>query len=110
MDAAVDCYGAFVVGTPPADSPVKVASPVDQLPGLRAPLLGLFGRQDTHPTPEQVVELEETLTAAGKPHEFHSYEDAGHAFFALDRPSYRVAAANDGWERIAAFYDSHLGG
>src|SRR5665648_422862 len=75
-----------------------------------APLLGLFGQEDSHPSPEQVAELDEILTAHGKPHEFHSYDDAGHAFFAVDRPAYRVAAANDGWERIAAFYTTHLGG
>ncbi|HEY5196129.1 MAG TPA: dienelactone hydrolase family protein [Solirubrobacteraceae bacterium] len=109
LDAAVDCYGAFVVGTPPAAFPLKVTNLVDQLPQLRAPLLGLFGTEDSYPSPEQVVELDEILTANGKPHEFHSYDDAGHAFFAVDRPSYRVAAANDGWERITAFYAAHLG-
>ena len=25
-------------------------------------------------------------------------------------PAYRVAAANDGWERIEAFFAAHLGG
>ncbi|MGI8411194.1 MAG: dienelactone hydrolase family protein [Solirubrobacteraceae bacterium] len=110
IDAVVDCYGAFVVGDPPEESPLKVTNLVDQLPGLRAPLLGLFGREDSHPSPEQVAELDEILTAADKPHEFHSYDDVGHAFFAVDRPSYRVAAANDGWERIATFYATHLGG
>jgi carboxymethylenebutenolidase len=109
VDAAVDCYGAFVVGTPPDGFPLQVKNLVDQLPQLRAPLLGLFGKDDSYPSPAQVAELDEILTANGKPHEFHSYEDAGHAFFAVDRPSYRVAAANDGWERIAAFYASHLG-
>jgi hypothetical protein len=49
-------------------------------------------------------------TRAITSHEFHRYDDAGHAFFSPDRPSYRVAAANDGWERIAAFYTTHLGG
>ena len=110
VDAAVDCYGAFVVGTPPEGFPLKVTNLVDQLPGLRAPLLGLFGADDSHPSPGQVAELDEILTANKKPHEFYSYDDAGHAFFAFDRPSYRLAAANDGWERIAAFYATHLGG
>jgi carboxymethylenebutenolidase len=110
LDAAVDCYGAFVTGTPPEDFPLKVTNLVDQLPNLRAPLLGLFGNEDRFPTPEQVDELDEILTAAGKPHEFHRYDDAGHAFFSVDRPSYRVAAANDGWERIEAFYGKYLGG
>jgi carboxymethylenebutenolidase len=109
VDAVVDCYGAFVVGTPPDGFPVKVTNLVDQLPNLRAPLLGLFGNDDSYPSPEQVTELDEILTANDKPHEFHRYDDAGHAFFAVDRPSYRVAAANDGWEQIAAFYASRLG-
>jgi carboxymethylenebutenolidase len=110
LDAAVDCYGAFVTGTPPEGYPLQVNNLVDQLPGLRAPLLGLFGVEDTHPSPDEVAELDKLLTENDKPHEFHSYDDAGHAFFAVDRPAYRVAAANDGWERIAAFYGTHLGG
>ena len=108
LDAAVDCYGAFVTGDPPAGSPVAVNNLVDKLPGLRAPLLGLFGKEDKTPSPEHVRELDERLSSLDKRHEFHSYDDAGHAFFAVDRPSYRVAAANDGWERIAAFFSTHL--
>ena len=109
LEAAVDCYGAFVVGTPPEGFPMKVTNLVDQLPRLSCPLLGLFGNEDQHPSPAQVDELEGILKDLGKPHEFHRYEEAGHAFFAVDRPSYRVAAANDGWERIEAFYGKHLG-
>jgi carboxymethylenebutenolidase len=109
VDAAVDCYGAFVTGTSPEGSPVRFTNLVDQLPNLRAPLLGLFGKEDSYPSPEQVAELDQILTANDKPHEFHSYDDAGHAFFAVDRPSYRVAAANDGWEQIKKFYGTYLG-
>ena len=35
-------------------------------------------------------------------------DDAGHAFFATDRPSYRPAAANEGWSRIFAFLEHRL--
>ncbi|WP_328885436.1 dienelactone hydrolase family protein [Streptomyces sp. NBC_00316] len=109
LDAAVDCYGAFVTGIVPEGFPLKVVNLVDQLPQLRAPLLGLFGEEDKFPSQEQVAELEQILTEHGKDFEFHSYEGAGHAFFAVDRPSYDVAAANDGWEKITAFYAKHLG-
>ena len=109
LDAAVDCYGAFVTGTPPAEFPLQVTNLVDQLPNLRCPLLGLFGNEDRYPSPEQVAELREILSANGKQFEFHSYDGAGHAFFAPDRPSYRVAAANAGWEQIAAFFGEYLG-
>jgi carboxymethylenebutenolidase len=110
LAAAVDCYGAFVVGDPPAEHPLNVTNLVDQLPDLRAPLLGLFGNEDKFPSPEQVDELDQILDRENKPHEFHRYDDAGHAFFANDRPAYRVEAANDGWERIETFYANHLGG
>jgi carboxymethylenebutenolidase len=109
LDAAVDCYGAYVTGTPSPEFPLKVTNLVDELPNLRCPLLGLFGNEDSYPSPEQVDELEQLLQAHGKTYEIHRYDDAGHAFFAVNRPSYRVAAANDGWERIAEFYAAHLG-
>jgi carboxymethylenebutenolidase len=108
LDAAVDCYGAYVTGTPPKEWPVPITNLVDQLPGLRCPLLGLFGKDDKFPSPEQVAELDRILSENGKEHEFHSYDDTGHGFFAVDRPSYRVVAAEDGWQRIAAFYGKHL--
>jgi carboxymethylenebutenolidase len=110
LDAAVDCYGAFVVGTPPEGFPLQVTSFPEQIPALRCPLLGLFGNEDSHPGPADVDELERLLKEAGKTYEFHRYDDAGHAFFSVDRPSYRVAAALDGWERIETFFGTYLGG
>ena len=65
-------------------------------------------RRTQYPSPGQVAELEEALKAAGKTYEFHSYPNAGHAFFSVNRPAYRVEAANDGWERIFAFYGKYL--
>jgi carboxymethylenebutenolidase len=108
LDAAVDCYGAFVVGTPPEGFPLQVGPLVDRVGDLRCPLLGLFGGEDSYPSPADTAVLEQALTAAGKPFEFHTYDDAGHAFFATDRPSYRPMAAKDGWQRIWAFFGRHL--
>jgi carboxymethylenebutenolidase len=108
LDAAVDCYGGFVVGTPPEGHPLKVGPLTDRIPDLRCPLLGLFGAEDKSPSPEHVAELERLLQEAGKTYEFHSYEGAGHSFFSTDRPAYRPEAATDGWRRIFAFFDRHL--
>jgi carboxymethylenebutenolidase len=108
LDAAVDCYGAFVVGEIPAGMPLKVTPIVDKTPNLSCPLLGLFGEEDSYPSPAQVAELEEALKANGKTYEFHSYPNAGHAFFSVNRPAYRPEAANDGWEKIFAFYGKYL--
>jgi carboxymethylenebutenolidase len=110
LDAAVDCYGAFVVGSPPEGMPLSVTPIIDKAPDLRCPLLGLFGNDDQFPSPAEVDEIERALEAAGKTFEFHRYDGAGHAFFAVDRPSYRPEAAVDGWERIFSWFGRYLGG
>lgn len=108
LDAAVDCYGAFVVGEPPQDHPLQVGPIIDKAPDLSCPLLGLFGVEDKFPSPDDVAAIERELTRLGKDFEFHSYDDAGHAFFSVDRPSYRPHAANDGWQRVLTWFDRHL--
>ena len=108
LDAAVDCYGAFVVGNPPDGFPLQVKPIGHMTPKLSCPLLGLFGEEDKYPSPEHVAELEALLDEHGKTHEFHSYEGAGHAFFSVDRPAYRPEAATDGWARILAWFDRYL--
>jgi carboxymethylenebutenolidase len=106
VDAAVDCYGAFVVGSPPAGSSVRTLE--DKIGNLSSPLLGLFGIEDTHPAPAETAQLEELLKQHGKTYEFHTYENAGHGFFATDRQSYRVEAAVQGWDEITDFFGKYL--
>ncbi len=108
LDAAVDCYGAFVVGTPPEGMPLKVGPIKHLIKNLSCPLLGLFGADDQYPSPEQVAELEQELKDQGKTYEFTSYEGAGHAFFNVTRPAYRPEAALDGWQRIFTWFGRYL--
>lgn len=106
VDAAVDCYGAFVVAAPP--EPYKMKPVVNLAGDLRCPLLGLFGAEDTYPSTEEVAELEKVLKDLGKTYEFHTYEGAGHAFFSTDRTSYRPEAAIDGWQRVFGWFGRYL--
>jgi carboxymethylenebutenolidase len=108
LDAAVDCYGAFVTGTPPEGMPLKVTPLVHLTKDLSCPLLGLFGADDQAPSPQHVAELEQELKAQGKTYEFHSYDGAGHAFFNVARPAYRPEAAIDGWQRIWTWFGRYL--
>src|SRR3954454_2002132 len=96
VDAAVDCYGD--------------RADISLAPNLRCPLLGLFGEDDQSPSPDDVAAMTKALEANGKTFDFHSYERAGHAFFSVDRPSYRVDAAKDGWKQIWNFFGTHLKG
>jgi carboxymethylenebutenolidase len=108
LDAAVVCYGAFIVGETPEGLPPR--ENLGNLAGsMSGAVLGLFGNDDVYPTPEQVDELERLLKEAGKPYDFHRYDGAGHAFFSVDRTAYRPEAAVDGWEKIRTFYAANLG-
>jgi len=108
LDSAVDCYGAFVVNSPPAEMPLKVTPVIGLVGELSCPLLGLFGADDSFPSPEETAQIEEALAEHGKNYEFHTYEDAGHAFFSVDRTAYRAEAAIDGWDRIWTFFGKYL--
>ena len=85
LDAAIDCYGGFVAEEPPADYGLAARPFLDRVKDLSCPLLGLFGAEDQHPSPEHVAALARALEEAGKTFEFHTFDDAGHAFFAVDR-------------------------
>ena len=108
LDAAVDCYGAYVVMDTPADSSVRFTSLVPVLENLSCPLLGLFGADDAYPSPEQTETLRATLEQFNKSFKFHTYDGAGHAFFNVDRPSYRPDVAREAWGEIWRFFAEHL--
>ncbi len=105
LDGVIDCYGAFVAVDPPADSPLKMTSVIGEIGALRGEFLGLFGAEDQYPSVEQNELLAAALSAAGKTFTIRTYEGAGHGFFAVDRPSYRPEAANEGWKEILSFLE-----
>src|SRR5690349_2260716 len=51
FDAAVDCYGAFIVEDPPEGMPKAMKPILDLASNLSCPLLGLFGLDDRFPAP-----------------------------------------------------------
>jgi carboxymethylenebutenolidase len=79
------------------------------LPSLKAPVLGLWAGKDGFVTPAVVGELDRQLTALGKPHDFHTYPDAQHAFFNDTRPEvHDPAASQDAWKRTIEFFRREL--
>jgi len=108
IDAAVNCYGGGVAEGAAGLSARMPADPLDFTKDLSCPLLGLFGRDDKRPSPEQVARTEAELKKYGKTYEFHMYDNAGHAFFSTERPSYRQAAAVDGWKKVFQWYEKYL--
>lgn len=110
FDAIVDCWGGNVVVDDPKDlSPMRPVAPIDLTEKMTAPLLGIFGNEDQRPSPDQVNRTEEVLKKLGKAYEFHRYDGVGHGFFAAERPAYRAEQATDGWRKVYAFLDKHIG-
>ena len=108
VDAAVDCWGGGVTQGQDQLTAAMPRWPIEFTEGLNCPLLGLFGDEDTRPSPQDVAETEAELKRLGKNYEFHMYPNAGHGFFAVDRPSYRQEAAVDAWGKVLSFYNKHL--
>lgn len=103
LDAVINCYGAFVAIDAPAEMALPIKAVIDEVPNLRGPVLGLFGADDQYPSPEQNEALAEALTRAGKEFDFRVYEGAGHAFFNVNRPSYRPDTATEAWGEVFNF-------
>jgi carboxymethylenebutenolidase len=82
-------------------------TPFDRTPGIQCPMLGLFGKEDTNPSPGDVAKISAELTRLGKVHEFVSYDGAGHAFLNDTRPTYRPEAARDAWQRCVNWLNKH---
>ena len=108
LDAAVDCWGGRVMMKAEDLSERQPVATFDMTPDMGAPLLGIFGNDDQAPSPEEVNQTEEELKKRGKTYEFHRYDGAGHGFFAVDRPSYRVEQAVDAWKLVFAWYEKYL--
>ncbi len=110
LKAGVAWYGRLV-GTP---SPLTPHHPLDLAASLHAPVLGLYGGQDSGIALTTVNEMKDALAAAGangngaaKASQFIVYPDASHAFHADYRPSYRKEAAQDGWKQMLAWFKTH---
>jgi len=108
FDAVVDCWGGGMVMSQADLSSKRPVAPIDYTKDLPCPILGLFGEEDSSPSPEQVALHEAELKKHGKQYEFHIYPGAGHGFFYYHRPNYRQAQAVDGWEKIFAFLEKNL--
>jgi len=81
--------------------------PLDLAAELKAPVLGLYGGQDQGISLDDVDAMRSAVKNAGGKSELHVYPDAGHAFHADYRPTYRKDAAEDGWKRMQAWFKLH---
>lgn len=103
LTAAVGWYGPVARNYFAGDQTV-----IERAARIKAPVLALYGAADSGIPVETLTQLEAALKAAGNTKcEFVVYPDTPHAFHADYRPSYRKAAAEDGWARCLAWFKKH---
>ena len=83
-------------------------TPFERTREINCPIQGHFGAEDQNPSPEDMRRLDAELTRFGKPHEFHSYAGAAHAFVNSGSRNYRPHAAALSWPRAMEFFARHL--
>ena len=106
VKAGVAWYGRLV-GT---DTLLTPKHPVELAAILKAPVLGLYGGQDSGIPLDTIDKMKAALasgSAAAKASEFVVYPDAPHAFHADYRPSFRQGPAEDGWKRTLAWFKAN---
>ncbi|MCS6765860.1 MAG: dienelactone hydrolase family protein [Candidatus Protistobacter heckmanni] len=107
VKAGVAWYGRLVG----KNDALTSVNPIDVAGKLNAPVLGLYGGQDTGIPLDTVEKMKAALAAAGNPaskaSQFVVYPNAQHAFNADYRPSYDEASAKDGWTKCLAWFKDH---
>jgi carboxymethylenebutenolidase len=103
LKAAVAFYG------PPVDppNPLWPKSPTELAPEVKAPVLGLYGAEDTGIPVAAVEALKQALEDNKETAEFKIYPGAPHGFHADYRASYRKEAAEDGWNQMQAWFKKY---
>jgi carboxymethylenebutenolidase len=101
--AGVAWYGRLEGQT----SELQPKHPMDTAAELNVPVLGLYGGADQSIPLDSIERMRSALKSGRSKSEIIVYPDAPHAFFADYRPNYRQNAAEDGWKRLQAWFQSH---
>jgi carboxymethylenebutenolidase len=100
LKAGAAWYGRLVGPT----EELHPKNPIDIAGSLKVPVLGLYGGQDQGIPASSIEQMRAALKAAGNPSEIVVFPDAGHAFNADYRPSYRQGPAEDAWKRMLEWF------
>jgi carboxymethylenebutenolidase len=107
LKAGVAWYGRLLGDK----DPLHPQHPLEVVGELKAPVLGLYGGKDAGISQDSIEQMKSALAASqnavARHCEFHVYPEAGHAFAADYRPSYRKTEAEDGFKRLQAWFKAH---
>ena len=95
LDAAVIYYG-------------QVTGDEELLRPINAPILGLFGANDSGISVETLQQFETALAHLRKAHEIHVFPGVDHAFANPTSNNYNADIAADAWEKMLKFLNYNL--
>ena len=104
LKAGVAWYGRLAG----AGTPLQPKNPIDLIPSIRAPVLGLYGGLDKGIPVADVDRMRAALVAGHKPSSLVVYPQADHGFMADYRPSYNADAARDGWAKALDWFHRNI--
>jgi len=103
LKAGVAWYGRLVGRA----NELQPKHPIDVAASLKAPVLGLYGGDDSGIPLDTVDQMRKALKAQASPSEIIVYPNTPHGFHADYRPSYRKEQAEDGWKRLQEWFKKH---
>ena len=103
LKAGVAWYGRLVGRA----NELQPKHPIDVAASLKAPVLGLYGGDDSGIPLDTVEQMRKALKAQASPSEIIVYPNTPHGFHADYRPSYRKEQAEDGWKRLREWFKKH---
>jgi carboxymethylenebutenolidase len=103
LKAGVAWYGRLVGRA----NELQPKHPIDVAASLKAPVLGLYGGDDSGIPLDTVEQMRNALKTQANPSEIIVYPNTPHGFHADYRPSYRKEQAEDGWKRLQEWFKKH---
>lgn len=106
VKAGAAWYGRLV-GNPNMQNPLQPKHPIDIVPDLKAPVLGLYGGADGGIPNNTVEQMQAKLKEYKSKSEIILYPETPHGFNADYRASYRKDKAEDAWKRMLDWFKKH---
>lgn len=103
VKAGVAWYGRLVSES----KPLTPKHPIDIAADLKVSVLGLYGGSDDGIPISTIEQMREALKAGNSGSEIIVYPNTPHGFKADYRPSYRQEQAEDGWQRLQAWFKKY---
>lgn len=105
LKAAVCFYGGGIAASP---DPLGRPNLLDEAPKMEAPIMLMYGAEDSSISPAEHQAIAGALSKAKKRYSLNLFPKAGHGFFSDRRDSYNPEASAEAWVLTLNFFARYL--